>query len=218
VGSEECDDGNEEDGDGCSNGVVDVNWVCDSSEPSNCSVAQGCGDGNDDPGEDCDDGNLDPGDGCNANCDVENNWVCDDAEPSTCLVDDDGDGIANIDDNCPDVANTAQLDDDDDGVGNACEPDADGDAVPDESDNCPDVANPRQADLDEDGLGDECDDDADGDGIPNDQDSNPLVPDLGSPTPDPTGCDCGQSSIPTSLPAALLALLGLALMRRRRRV
>ncbi|KAI6780273.1 uncharacterized protein J7T54_003052 [Emericellopsis cladophorae] len=51
--------------------------------------------------------------------------------------DTDGDGICDSDDNCPDVANPAQLDTDGDGIGDPC-------------DICPDVANPDQ-ELDENG-------------------------------------------------------------------
>ncbi len=53
---EECDDGNNVDGDGCS---------------AVCTVEPFCGDGNLDPGEECDDGNNVDGDGCDANCKVE---------------------------------------------------------------------------------------------------------------------------------------------------
>jgi len=53
---EECDDGNNVDGDGCS---------------ANCTIEPFCGDGNLDPGEECDDGNNVDGDGCDANCTIE---------------------------------------------------------------------------------------------------------------------------------------------------
>jgi cysteine-rich repeat protein len=53
---EECDDGNNIDGDGCS---------------ANCTIEPFCGDGNLDPGEECDDGNNIDGDGCDANCMIE---------------------------------------------------------------------------------------------------------------------------------------------------
>ncbi|UCE17296.1 MAG: VCBS repeat-containing protein [Gemmatimonadota bacterium] len=65
----------------------------------------------------------------------------------------DGDGIADIIDNCPDQANPGQADSDTDGVGDAC-------------DNCLDEYNPDQDDADGDTLGDACDlcTDTDGDG------------------------------------------------------
>jgi cysteine-rich repeat protein len=53
---EECDDGNNIDGDGCD---------------ANCTIEPYCGDGILDPGEECDDGNNIDGDGCDANCTVE---------------------------------------------------------------------------------------------------------------------------------------------------
>jgi cysteine-rich repeat protein len=53
--TEECDDGNRVDGDGCS---------------STCTI-EICGDGLVDAGEECDDGNIVDGDGCSANCEFE---------------------------------------------------------------------------------------------------------------------------------------------------
>jgi|TARA_B110000503_G_scaffold142290_1_gene238598 beta-glucanase (GH16 family) len=60
-----------------------------------------------------------------------------------CDIDEDNDGWANVDDNCPSVANPQQEDADVDGVGNAC-------------DNCLITANPDQKDIDGDGVGDIC--------------------------------------------------------------
>jgi len=60
--------------------------------------------------------------------------------------DNDGDGIPNSEDNCPDIANPEQTDSDYDTVGDAC-------------DNCPNVANPGQVDCDGDEMGDACDPD-----------------------------------------------------------
>jgi len=60
------------------------------------------------------------------------------------LVDGDGDGVLDGEDNCPDTHNPGQEDDDEDGVGDAC-------------DNCCDAYNPGQEDADEDGVGDVCD-------------------------------------------------------------
>lgn len=63
----------------------------------------------------------------------------------------DDDGVADADDNCPDVSNPDQADEDGDGVGDLC-------------DNCPGTANANQADRGEveagasaDGVGDACD-------------------------------------------------------------
>ena len=88
--------------------------------------------------------------------------------------DTDGDGIANVDDNCPDVANPDQADFDGDGMGDVCDVDDDGDGVVDDVDNCPFTQNLGQADFDGDGLGDVCDSDDDGDGSPDDMDCAPL--------------------------------------------
>ena len=78
------------------------------------------------------------------------------------LADTDGDGIPDVADDCPTVADPGQRDGDHDGVGDACQggplPDTDGDGIPDASDNCPTVPNPDQADRDGDGVGDACDD------------------------------------------------------------
>ena len=80
--------------------------------------------------------------------------------PNPCAVssaDTDGDGLANVDDNCPTVANPTQTDTAHDGVGDAC-------------DNCA-TANPDQADADGNGVGDHCQD-SDGDGSFADVDCN----------------------------------------------
>ena len=80
------------------------------------------------------------------------------------IIDRDGDGVIDVDDNCPDTPNPGQEDADGDGVGDVC-------------DNCPDVANADQADTDMDGIGDVCDacpldadNDLDGDGVCGDVD------------------------------------------------
>ncbi|HVM96968.1 MAG TPA: thrombospondin type 3 repeat-containing protein [Candidatus Acidoferrales bacterium] len=102
----------------------------------------------------------------------------------TTLLDSDNDGIANVSDNCPNVANVDQTDTDGDGKGDACDncaalsnpdqADSDGDGKGNACDNCINVANPTQTDSDGDGVGDACDNcpadanagqaDADGDG------------------------------------------------------
>ncbi|MCK9463405.1 MAG: amidohydrolase family protein, partial [Proteobacteria bacterium] len=92
--------------------------------------------------------------------------------------DGDGDGIADVADDCPTVFNpvrlleSAQADGDSDGLGDVCDPcpldetdacegfdanDLDGDGVPNGSDDCPGIANADQADADGDGKGDACD-------------------------------------------------------------
>ena len=103
------------------------------------------------------------------------------------IIDTDGDGLPDTEDNCPDDPDPDQENLDGDCLGDACDPDIDGDGLLNEEDNCPaffnpgqedgdgDDAgdgcdncpadyNPGQEDLDGDGAGDLCDDDADGDG------------------------------------------------------
>ncbi len=77
------------------------------------------------------------------------------------------DGILNETDNCPNIANSDQIDSDSDSLGDAC-------------DNCPQDYNPDQIDTDDDGQGDVCDeypndpnDDIDGDGVSGDVDNCP---------------------------------------------
>lgn len=85
-------------------------------------------------------------------CSFDNGGVGDDVAPDASgEVDTDDDGVADADDNCPEVANPNQRDEDADGVGNAC-------------DNCPGLANADQANTGEtdagaeaDGAGDACD-------------------------------------------------------------
>jgi len=62
------------------------------------------------------------------------------------LADRDSDGVADIDDNCPDDANTNQNDVDGDLIGDACDGDADNDTIDNTDDNCPLVPNTDQAD------------------------------------------------------------------------
>ncbi len=66
--------------------------------------------------------------------------------------DDDGDGWANRNDNCPSIFNADQDDGDSDGVGDRC-------------DNCTLVGNAGQEDSDGDGFGNICDADLNNDGM-----------------------------------------------------
>ena len=87
--------------------------------------------------------------------------------PTPDVMDTDGDGIPDNEDNCPTIVNASQTDSDGDGLGDVC-------------DNCILVANTTQADFDGDAIGDACDrcpfdvaNDADNDGVCGDVDLCP---------------------------------------------
>ncbi len=112
--------------------------------------------------------------------------------------------------------------------------DFDDDGIPDGKDDCPEIANPDQADADKDGAGDACDPDDDNDGIMDEDDDCPFfagtgaacpksdggVADAGAPNgiaPEgEVGCNgSGAPGTPWGI-APLAAIVGLALLRRRR--
>ena len=101
-------------------------------------------------------------------------------------LDQDDDGVPDVDDNCPVVPNADQVDQDVDGFGDVCDTDLDGDGLENGIDNCPFFANPDQADLDGDGVGDACDTDTDGDAVLNGFDLCPLSP--GNEAVNGSGC------------------------------
>ncbi|MCP5015480.1 MAG: hypothetical protein GY938_09375 [Ketobacter sp.] len=101
--------------------------------------------------------------------------------------DSDGDGIVDLNDNCPADYNPEQIDSDDDGDGDVCDVDQDNDGIDDDADNCPAVANTDQADGDGDQIGDVCDADLDNDGVNNDQDNCPVAPNAGQSDGDGDG-------------------------------
>jgi hypothetical protein len=88
--------------------------------------------------------------------------------------DNDGDGVLDVDDNCPIVRNWPQADQDGDDLGNECDPDLDGDGTNNGMDNCPIVPNGGQTDADGDGIGDFCDY-ADRDGVIESMDNCPDI-------------------------------------------
>ena len=79
---EECDDGNTDNDDGCSDEcLIEEGWACDNhagAVPSNCSMI--CGDGKHVrtvlQSEKCDDGNTVSGDGCSDICEIEEYYTC----------------------------------------------------------------------------------------------------------------------------------------------
>ena len=130
--TEQCDDGNQVNGDGCDtnctpsgcgNGIVDPGEVCDDGNTvngdgcdSNCTPP-GCGNGVVDAGEQCDDGNTVNGDGCDANCTlpgcgngiVDAGEACDDGNTNscdgcsaTCQLERCGNGVVDCGEQCDD--------------------------------------------------------------------------------------------------------------------
>jgi len=87
--------------------------------------------------------------------------------PGESVIDSDGDGIQDPNDNCPLIFNPNQSDVDGNGQGDVCDGDSDGDGVLNLNDNCPLVINPAQTNSDEDDFGDACD-------------SNPAISDVPS--------------------------------------
>lgn len=79
--------------------------------------------------------------------------------------DTDGDGVMDVDDNCPSIDNSCQGDHDEDGIGNKCDPDQDGDGVPNGRDKCYDILRSERFWVDEDRDGCLDNDDRDEDGI-----------------------------------------------------
>jgi len=76
--TELCDDGNEEDDDGCSADCSerDPNYQCP-VPGEDCELVVVCGSGVLEGDEVCDDGNEEDGDGCSADCsEVEDGWTC----------------------------------------------------------------------------------------------------------------------------------------------
>jgi cysteine-rich repeat protein len=111
---ESCDDGNSDDGDGCSSTcTVEDGFECD-DDPSVCFLPDVCGGGRVDGDEECDDGNTDDGDGCMGDCTIEDDFFCL-GDPSVCVPEVCGDGILVRYEACDD-GNT----DDGDGCSSMC--------------------------------------------------------------------------------------------------
>ncbi len=73
---EQCDDGDDQDNDGCSAAcAVEDTFVCP-AEGEDCVQVVICGNGQIEGSETCDDRDTDPGDGCSDTCQVEAGWSC----------------------------------------------------------------------------------------------------------------------------------------------
>ena len=75
--NEKCDDGNTDDGDGCSASCeMEANYVCVTTDGKSVCTSILCGNGQLDGAETCDDGNRAPNDGCSQLCQTERLWKC----------------------------------------------------------------------------------------------------------------------------------------------
>ena len=74
-GTEDCDDFNTADNDGCSSTCTEeTGYSCTGTAGSAQTCSPDCGDGIWLNPEECDDGDEDDGDGCSSTCKVEDGW------------------------------------------------------------------------------------------------------------------------------------------------
>lgn len=74
---EQCDDGNQNPGDGCDQHCrIEAGWSCAGGSWSHESVCDLCGNGVVRATEECDDGNTADGDGCSSTCRIEEEFAC----------------------------------------------------------------------------------------------------------------------------------------------
>jgi fibro-slime domain-containing protein len=148
---EQCDDGANVSGDGCTETcLLEAGWVCPTpGQP--CQYTVFCGDGKIGVGETCDDGNLAAGDGCSATCQLEAGYAC--PVPKAACRPICGDGVVLGREECDDgVDPTTQAPVGQDGCnetchleagwvclpGEACRPTVCGDYYPEGSEQCDD--------------------------------------------------------------------------------
>ncbi|HEY1817465.1 MAG TPA: DUF4215 domain-containing protein [Kofleriaceae bacterium] len=107
---EQCDDGNNASGDGCSATCkIEQGWHC---PMAGMKCIAYCGDGVLDPGEACDDGNRLSGDGCSSTCQIEGpTWNCSTPGQACVSTITCGDGL---------VQGTEQCDDGNNNSGDGC--------------------------------------------------------------------------------------------------
>ena len=239
---EVCDDGNLVSGDGCDsnctvtacgNGVVSGDEACDDNNladgdgcDSNCK-ATACGNGIATAGEACDDGNLTDGDGCDSNCSttacgngvISTGEVCDDSNTvdgdgcdSDCSITACGNGIVTAGEECDD-GNTS----DGDGCSALCATEGQGGAgggggAGGAGGNGGNGGNGGAGGGGGNGG-------AGGNGAGGDTTSAASGgPPVGEPGEDGgCGCEVPGRGVPSSSWPAAAALLGLGLLRRRRR-
>jgi fibro-slime domain-containing protein len=96
--SEQCDDGNNIPGDGCSTDCkTEKDWACPEPGAACVSLVK-CGDGKIGGKETCDDGNTKSGDGCSSTCTLEPGWDC--ARPGGDCIAHCGDAILTATEQC----------------------------------------------------------------------------------------------------------------------
>jgi cysteine-rich repeat protein len=121
---EECDDLNNDNGDGCSGQCKLEPSIEYCSLPFAAYACGGCGDGLLEPGEECDDGNTVDGDGCNADCTITGDAGVDGGNTSDAGVRRCGDGKLKQDEGCDDGNNISG-----DGCSESCQLEFCGDGI-----------------------------------------------------------------------------------------
>ena len=143
---EACDDGNNDNGDGCAAdcSMIEPGYRCPTVGA--LCVAIVCGDSRIDPPETCDDGNAAAADGCSASCEREDGWTCP-LPGVACVATECGDGIVAGFEQCDDgnaitdgCSTECQLEDGFkcDAPGAACEPTLCGDGTREGTEQCDD--------------------------------------------------------------------------------